>query len=392
MSFICADAGASSTRFTGVNGEYSVIPNNTAFVPLDYENKMIPNSDSIEYCLDVIIEKTEGTTNFFPLRALIGNMAERCDFIIETPSMNQNKHVQKINYVSVLTAVAVTKLAEIANGKEDKTPVKLFVDLPPLEVKTATEIVQEEFLGKWRITLPKFNNTVLEFEIGKVVTCSESLMAMSAFFFNKNGSFRSDSSGYVNGYVLSLDIGASTTDLIIVKDTKPLERSAQTYKLGGNLVIEELKDVVRGKYGFELSPDMALTLVTEGRLQSGNTYIDMSEELDKVKKEFAGRIVNMIQNYFTKVSTPLQSIKAIFVSGGGSMRSEYTDADNKSVITSPAITKYITDSLKTVCPGVDVVDFPENPRFANIIGTYLRANTEELIEKQRALAASETNK
>lgn len=382
MGFVCTDEGASSTRFVGKNGEYLVIPNNTAFIPMDFENKMTPHNDSIEYCLDMKMEKLEGETDFFPLRVLIGNLAERSDFVVEVPSMNQNKHTQRINYVSMLASVAITKISERMANKEDLSPVKLFVDLPPLEVKTASEYVCKQLLGKWRITFPKFNNTIVDFEIGKVVTCSESLMAISAFFFDASGKFRPQSAGYLNGYVLSLDIGASTTDLIVVKDTKSLERSAQTYKLGGNLIVEELKDVVRGKHGFELSPDMALTLVTEGRLQSGNTYIDMSSELDAVKKEFASRVVNMVQNYFTKVGIPLQSIKAIFVSGGGSMRSEYLDESNQTVATSSAVTKYITDSLKGVCPGVDVVDFPENPRFANIIGTYLRANAEEMLEEQ----------
>ena len=83
-----------------------------------------------------------------------------------------------------------------------------------------------------------------------------------------------------------------------------------------------------------------------------------------------------MNSYFGTVDISLPSIKAIFVSGGGSMKSRYYDDEQtKEVITSESVSYYLTEKLKGICDGIDIMEFPgDNPRMTNIIGTALTAN------------------
>ena len=123
----------------------------------------------------------------------------------------------------------------------------------------------------------------------------------------------------------------------------------------------------------ELTDEDAEVVITEGRLPYGSKYKDMSKELIEAKKEFAEMLAQDIDSYFGTVGVPLMSIKAIFVSGGGSMKSSYFDIDNNTeVVTSEPVSTYLTEVLRNICDGIDVVGYPdENPRMANIIGTML---------------------
>lgn len=370
MSFICTDQGASNTRFIVNNGKVCVNPNNAVIVDLDADIRLIPNSSDILDNLDVTIIKTEGESEYFPVRVLMGSMAERHSSSNIRPSMMLNKAKQQINYISILVACAV---GQIQNNVSD--PVKLFINLPPIEIRENEDYVKEQLLGKYTVTFNKSNEkTDVNIEFVKV--CPESVMAVFAFFFKSDGSPRIESAKYSRGYVLGIDIGASTSDLVLVKDRKFVDRTGYTYKIGGNVITDIMRSKVRSIYGSELTDDDANTVITEGRLPYGSKYKDMSKELVEAKKEFADLLYEKMNSYFGTVDISLPSIKAIFVSGGGSMKSRYYDDEQtKEVITSESVSYYLTEKLKGICDGIDIMEFPgDNPRMTNIIGTALTAN------------------
>ena len=151
---------------------------------------------------------------------------------------------------------------------------------------------------------------------------------------------RTEMAKYNKGNVLSFDIGASTSDLVIINDRKFVEHSGYTCKLGGNIIDDLLRNEIRRKLGVEVSNDDIAEAVRTGRLAYGNSYKDVSEELKKCKKQFAKMLFEKIQNYFATNGMGLQSIKAIFMSGGGSMPSSYIDESGKEIVTSPSVGEY----------------------------------------------------
>ena len=389
MSFIALDIGASSTRFVSENGKIGILPNNMVVVPLDQRIDLIPYSngedmaEDLKNALDVTITKISGEkSDFFPVRVLVGQMAERYSSVNIRPSVMSNKHIQQVNHISGILATAFNRL--LYNLTDD---TYMYIALPPLEVKTAKDYVSSQFKGTFEVTFNKFNNTKVVINTLDVICNEESFMALLAYYFEMNGSLREEALKYSTGYLLSLDIGASTTDLAVVKDRKYLEKSGQTYKTGGNVARDMVANDIRAKYGYDPTDEETEAVMSEGRLQMGNSYVDMSESVNNAKRAFASQIVNSIQSYFRLVNIPIQNIRAIVVSGGGSMHSEYTDDAGQVHITSEPISTFILEELHKVCDTVDVVAFSSNPRQANVIGLYIKASFDELkrkMEKQNS--------
>ena len=371
MSFVGVDLGASGTRFVSDPGKISVMLNNMVFLDINAKVDQQPYDSNMDSALEVTITK-EGDSEYFPLKVLVGQMAERYSSNNERPTVGSNKHVQKINYVSGIISAALSKL--MYNFSDD---VHLFVALPPIEVQKAKDIVVSKFIGKYTVGFPKYRGGVeVEINIVEVSCYEESYMAMISYFFELTGVPREVAKKYMIGNVLSLDIGASTTDLAIIKNGKYLDKSGQTYKTGGNIARDYLIDAIRAQEGFDLPIEDAETAMAEGRLQLGNGYKDISAIVVEAKRHFAKSVANQMQGYFRKVDIPIQSIRAIIVSGGGSLQSQYIDEDGEVQVTSAPMSYYITESLKEICAGVEVESYGESPRLANISGLFIRAKVD----------------
>lgn len=367
MEFVALDLGASSTRYISNNGKVGILPNNMQFIQLDTRVDLEPYNDEIEGALDVTIE-CDKESEFFPVRVLVGSMAARYSPTNVRPSVMTNKYVQKINYVSAVLASAVCKEKNVLGDE-----LIIYVGLPPVEVNIARDIIRNNLVGHYKVTFNKLDKQV-EFDIVDVGCFEESFMAILSYFFDVNGKLREQAKKYSYGNVLSLDIGASTTDLVVVSDMKYLERSGQTYKTGGNVAREFLRDDLRALYGYDVPDEIADIAMAEGRIQMGNSYEDISSLVESAKQRFAAQVVEQMHGYFRKVNIPIQTIRAIIVSGGGSMRSEYVAEDGSVVETSQPMSYYITQELNKVCPGVEVEPHVLDARLANIYGLFIRAN------------------
>lgn len=203
-------------------------------------------------------------------------------------------------------------------------------------------------------------------------------MAILSYFFGLDGKPKAESAKYLKGTVLSMDIGASTTDLAIIKNGRFLEKSGRTYPNGGNIARDYLIDAAMGKLNYPLGLEDATMAMAEGRLQFGDQYIEITELLDEAKEEVARNLVTYMDAYFQRTQIPMQAINAIVVSGGGSMKSQYIGDDNEPHITSKPLSEFITKALANKCSGVAVVNHSDNPRFANIYGLYIKAQLDAM--------------
>ncbi len=370
MNFVAVDIGASSTRYVSNNGKIGTLPNNMVFINPDTRVDIEPNSEEIENALDVTIE-ADGSSDFFPVRVLIGAMASRFSGNNQKPTVMRLKHKQKINYVSAVVAAAVNWMK---NNLGDS--ISMYLALPPMETGDAKDYIRAQLLKTFTVTFNKIPGAKVTFSVDDVKCYAESYMAILSYFFDMNGQPREEAKKYNFGNVLSLDIGASTTDLAIVKNMVYQEQTGQTYRTGGNVAREYLINALRDKYGFDVPHESADMAMAEGRIQMGNTYDDISGIVANAKQRFAESVVESMQGYFRMVNIPIQSIRAIVVSGGGSMRSEYVDKDSDIKVTSEPMSYYITKELNQVCPGVAVEHYSNNPRMANISGLFVRANVD----------------
>lgn len=379
MLHICTDQGASSTRFSVNNSKVYKNPNNFIEVDIESDIRNTPYTQEFVDNMDLTISK-DGESDFFPVRILGGTLAERYSSSSAKPSMLSSKSRQPVNYYSVISSV-VNSILLSEDAEDCKSPVDVtcYMCLPPVEITGNNEnedYVKSQLAGKYTIRLNKMDREI-EFNIKEVNVYAESVLAVVAFLFNQDATQRTEMAKYNKGYILGFDLGASTADLVLIKDRRFIEHSGYTCKLGGNIIDDLMRSEIRRKFGTEVSNDDIIEAVRTGRLAYGSSYKDVSAELQKCKKQYASMLFEKVETYFASNNIGLQSIKAVFMSGGGSMQSSYMDESGKEVVTSPSVGEYIDEMLKKVCDSVDMVLSPSvNPRECNIVGLILSMNAQ----------------
>lgn len=369
MDFVAADLGASGTRYVTDQAKINVLPNNISIIDYDTTTNLEPNAEDIESNLELTIVKDGAPSNYFPVTLLAGQMARRHSMICEVPNMNSNKHVQRVNYYSAIMAVA---LGKIKFGLADD--IFFLMDVPPVEIENARKAFREELTGKFTVTFPKYmGGTTVSFNIVGVEVYEESVMAMMSFFFNLNGVPKEENKQFMVGNVLSLDIGASTTDIIITENGKYNERSAYTIKAGGNVARTHFINSIAAIDGYDLPEADAERAIAEGRLVEGNGYRDVGDLVNKAKRELAAQLTNGINSYFVSKGFPIKLIKALILSGGGSMTGQYINEDGEVVNTSEPLSKFVTEEIQKLSPSTIAVSYGEDSRLANIKGLFIRA-------------------
>ena len=390
MSFVAVDLGASGSRYVSDSGQISVVPNNMILLPNMNTSNIIAETTEVESCLEVKIEQlsrvhaeTEESVvkGVFPANVLIGLMAEKHRDVNSRPTMLMHKHVQPINYISAVVACALSKIKYNLTNELD-----LYIAVPPIEVGDARKLFGEILCGSYRVTLPKYmGGTVVEFKIESVECYEEALMASTSFFFNMNGTPKESNKSLIASTVLSLDIGASTSDIAIIKNGRYMDKSGQTYKTGGNEALDFLIEAIRDKYAIDLPIEDAERTMQEGRIQMGNTYDDVSDIVTEAKKSLARKLVSYLPGYFKRINIPINTINAVMTSGGGSLQSQHINKDGEVVKTAEPMSHFVTEELKQWCKGVDVVEYGEDARFANIKGLFIRAKMMSITKaKQKA--------
>lgn len=351
-NFIAADIGTSETRISVDGALVLRIPNNCVFIT-EPTPESFPAGEGLLGSLEAVIEGLEEN----PVAVLFGEMASRYSANNQRPTPLEAKHKQYINIVSIIIGAALGKLERNHNNS---TPVDLHIALPPVEVSKARRVLESSLGGEYRVEFPKLKRAA-RVKFDNIYCYEESRMAGEAFMDQLP-------EAYKQGTVLSVDIGAGTTDLALFINGIFYERSAKTYKIGGNTAREFLIDDITAEYDYELPIGEAEEVISTGLLRLGNIKVSVVENVNAAKAEFAETLVNSIQQYFRAVNVPIQSVNAFLLSGGGSLSS--------SIEGSRSVASFVVDALKSVCPSIDTVEYKGDARLANLDGLCKMAQSE----------------
>jgi len=383
MNFVAADLGASGTRYVSDSGKIQILPNNMVIMQNCNVSQLESNVEDIESNLEITIKK-EGESEFFPVTVLAGKMADRFSSTHSVPQVGLAKYTQKINYISAVMSVAVSKLKF---GLDDD--IIYLLDVPPSEINDSKRVFKENLVGKYEVIFHKYmGSTTVKFNIVDVYTYEESVMATASFLFNMNGVPREDNKKFLVGRLLSLDIGASTTDLVVTENGKYQDRTGITFRVGGNIARSKFIQSVQTKFNIKLSLSDAEKALTEGRIKYGSKYMDVGDLVEEAKQHLARKLVDEVALYLQDNEMPLSSFDGIVVSGGGSMEGQYVDTDGQIIKTSRPLSDFIIEPLKVYCSDIAVVHYGEDARLANIKGLYIRAKL--LMNKLAAANANNT--
>jgi len=344
--FVAGDIGTSETRISADGTITLRIPNNCVFLSGPTLASFEGGKDTLT-SIEAVIEGLEDK----PITVLFGEMASRYSANNLRPSPLEAKYKQHINMVSIIVGTALARL------EKGNTPADLYLALPPVEVNKAREALKASLGGEYRVEFPKLNRAA-RVKFNEINVYEESRMAGVAFMAQISEEYRS-------GTVLSVDIGAGTTDLALFIDGVFHERSAKTYKVGGNIAREFLIDDIAVEYDCELPIADAEVVISTGLLKLGNTKQKVVSNVNDAKRQFANLLVESIQQYFRAVGVPIQTVNAFLLSGGGSLTG--------SCDGSRSVASYVVDALKAVCPGIDTIEYKGDARMANLEGLCITA-------------------
>ena len=285
------------------------------------------------------------------------------------PSSMQNKSEQLVTEVS-LNLVFINAIMELAKGSglavtEIEPTFNVSVLLPPLEHDTHIEAMEN------LIKSVKFVNSYMPVEficpinVNTVNILPEGVAAFfGVYYTEQDGQLVEvlENLSYGSGNLLIIDIGAGTTDVVLIRDTELVLDSKDTFNLGGNTVEGQLRKLLRQNYGF--TPSDVSSIVKTGEMTDGATVIDVSHLVTSAKDMYSKLLMTHIQSYLERMSISMREVKGILVIGGGSLPST---RDGKVV--SPAMSDVLISYFKNLSPNISLMNTDgKNPRLLNIEG------------------------
>lgn len=255
--------------------------------------------------------------------------------------------------------------------------------LPPGDIDVGREPMTELIKG---VTSVESVYPVMKFDvtIDKVTVLAEGFCGYVACIYDEGQTFRRGYEYLMQESVLIFDIGAGTTDCMIVKDNKLVQASKHTVQQGGNNVFQLVRRQLRLK-GIDIDEETIRNGVIKGYVKDGSKQVDIVDMVNNAKAEVAGKIIADFQDYLALTDIKMRSVGYILACGGGSMM------DSECTGIKP-LSEKILESVKQLSPNAELVSLPrqvvnvgqddgtmlkeERPmsaRFLNLIGASILA-------------------
>ena len=285
------------------------------------------------------------------------------------PSSMQNKSEQLVTEISYNMAL-ITAIRELSVGSglsvsEIEPTFNISVLLPPMEHDIHIDTMKQLLKNVNSVTSYMPVEFTCPVKIDKVQVLPEGVAAFfGVYYTEQDGGLVEvfENLAFSTGNVLILDIGAGTTDVVMIKDTELVLDSKDTFSLGGNTVEGQLRKLLRQKYGF--TPSDISSIVERGELNDGNTVKDVSALVTSAKDMYSKMLMTHIHGYLERMSISMREVKGILVVGGGSLPSM---RDGKVV--SPAMSDVLINYFKELSPNISLMNTEgKNPRLLNIEG------------------------
>lgn len=299
-----------------------------------------------------------------------GALAERefSDKLIR-PSSVEYKTEQLVTELS-LTMVFLNAFIHLSEARglpisELDVSFNVSILLPPLEHDVATKEMKEI------VKSVRYIKSLLPLDIEKEVVVEnvnvlpEGVTAfMGVYYGEDNGNLVEveENQEYSTGYVLVLDIGAGTTDVVLIRDTELVLNSKDSFNKGGNTVESNLRTEIRRKYKY--APQNMTEVVSTGLLQEGTVVHDVADLVTLSKEAYSKILIPDLMGYLERMSISLKEVKAVLVVGGGSLPSI-----REGKVVSPAMSDVLIKYLKNLAPNLQVMSTSTlSPRMLNIEG------------------------
>lgn len=191
--------------------------------------------------------------------------------------------------------------------------------LPPSDLELGKEKIRDNVLGLKHIEflMPDFKKDI---NVESVRVFPEGFCAFIGEVFENSRQIRKGYEDVLKSATLVVDIGAGTTDLCIIQDTRLVDGSRYSEETGGNQVFQKINMVLRRKIGKNLPEDSLRDASVAGTIKVGARVLDITQELENARKDVANKLSTAIRNYIESSDFSIFDIENILICGGGADR------------------------------------------------------------------------
>ena len=266
--------------------------------------------------------------------------------------------------------------------------------LPPGDIKNGAEAL-EKLIKSAEIKFVEPNVDFTGIKPNKVIVLPEGFCAYIGVVYESLGVFREGYSDIAKGITLIIDIGAGTTDCIMVENGKVVDNSKHTVSIGGNNVRQSVRAKVKEKYEFKPNENDATQAIVSGILQDGSKKINILDIIDESKQVVAVRLTNDIRDFFEEIMYNVRRLENLLVCGGGTLSGTIDKEElikmgykEEGLVDRP-ISEIIKDYISEFAPNITLVELPKkkvkdssgvetlekiSPRMLNIEGASIIAD------------------
>lgn len=204
----------------------------------------------------------------------------------------------------------------------------------------------------------------------------EGFTAYVGTVFENKSMFRYKMKSVAQTNILVVDMGDGTTDLALIRETTLSQKSLHSVPMGGSTITQNLKKEMEQRYGHAFSLDTMQKATITGELQIGNRTMDISKDVERIRKTSAVSVANSIKGYFDTLGESIDEINYILLCGGGAIPQEQ-GYEMKSY------QEFMREELQNMMRYADFLEMPYikqvgkdgketqiqmNPRLLNVIG------------------------
>lgn len=358
---LVVDLGNSSTKGMVLFGKDSQtgkyrerrfdLPNQFAVVPPDYE---VPSdySDLTSTVLTIDAEVNEK-----PIKGTYCNgevqQKEKPSGMLR-PTATRKKYELDTTALSFELAFlyackAIMNMQRVSDFSQLDITWKVVTLLPPGDVDKGKDKIEAivRSIKKVKATYPVCD---IDINIEKVVVLPEGYCAYIGVVYDKGHIYRPDYKYLNEESVLIFDIGAGTTDCMLVKNGKLVQASKHTVNKGGNNVQQIVKRELELQ-GLELEEADIQNGIIKGFVKDGAKQVPIADIVNNAKAEVASIIIDDFTGYLERTDMKVRSVGYVLVCGGGSM-------DDSDCVEIRPLSERLVNNFKELSPNASLVDIP----------------------------------
>lgn len=275
------------------------------------------------------------------------------------PSALEKKYSAKTTALTFEVAMlyatrAVMQITRVSDFKQVDITWNVVVLLPPGDLAEGKNKMID-VISSVKHVYCSYPDVDFPIKINKIHVLPEGYCAYMAVIFDRGSIIRPEYQSLIGETTMVIDIGAGTTDIMIIQNKSIIQSTMTTIDRGGNQVSQLVKKGLKLNYGLKLKEVDINKGIISGTVRDGSKDIDIVDIINSAKDSVANSIVNDVRDFFEETEFPIRSIGKLLVCGGGSMSSEDSENGSENI---KALSEAIVSQMKTYSPNIELVEIP----------------------------------